>query len=295
MFDYGALEAVVAARNAGTLDRAAKQLGLTASAVSQKIKRAEAFFGKPLIVRTTPIKPTRFGEKLIGHYERVRLMEQGFSTEADTSPFTTLSIATNSESLSVWFVENIADVCKKHRVLLDMVIEDEKKTSQMLQETRVMACVSSDPQAPSGCESHRLGELRYRFVCSPEFKAQYFPRGLSKEALMQAPTAVFGVFDQVHEDFVQRIFPGWNGFTTNRHLIRSPEALLKLALHGMACIVLLEPVIEKHLKSGELVDLSPGKVFRIPLFWQHYAAPNTILEDVTRDLVQRTRAVLRKS
>jgi LysR family transcriptional regulator (chromosome initiation inhibitor) len=227
--------------------------------------------------------------------EQVRALEKRFEQTASpaASPFTTLSIATNSELLSIGFIESVAEVCDKERIVLDILIEDEKKTAKLLQETKVVGCVTSQPEALSGCKSHRLGDLRYRFVCSPQFKKKYFSKGLTRQALRESPTGVFGVFDQVHEDFLQRIFPGFHQNELPRHLIRSPEALAKLALCNLACLVLLEPVVQPYLRSGELVDLAPGKVFRIPLYWQHYAAPHVVLESFSNVLVKKVQALLK--
>ncbi|MBV1704792.1 MAG: LysR family transcriptional regulator, partial [Hyphomicrobiales bacterium] len=75
MLDYPALAAVAAVARAGTFERAAETLGVTPSAVSQRVRACEERFGAILIVRGQPCTPTDLGRALCAHVERVRLLE----------------------------------------------------------------------------------------------------------------------------------------------------------------------------------------------------------------------------
>ncbi|MBF3116153.1 LysR family transcriptional regulator, partial [Pseudomonas aeruginosa] len=58
LFDYKLLAALAAVVEQGGFERAAQALGLSQSAVSQRIKLLEARVGQPVLVRETPPHPT---------------------------------------------------------------------------------------------------------------------------------------------------------------------------------------------------------------------------------------------
>ena len=65
MWDSKQLDALAAVAAQGSFEQAAEKLGLTASAVSQRIRALEEETGFPLITRTRPCRPTVQGQKLL--------------------------------------------------------------------------------------------------------------------------------------------------------------------------------------------------------------------------------------
>ena len=59
------LETLAAVIDAGTFDAAARALGVTPSAVSQRVKALEQQLGRVLVVREKPIRATESGEPLV--------------------------------------------------------------------------------------------------------------------------------------------------------------------------------------------------------------------------------------
>lgn len=76
MFDYKLLAALAAVIEQGGFERAAQVLGLSQSAISQRIKLLEARVGQPVLVRATPPSPTDVGRQLLNHVQQVRLLER---------------------------------------------------------------------------------------------------------------------------------------------------------------------------------------------------------------------------
>ena len=64
MFDYKLLAALAAVVEQGGFERAAQLLGLSQSAVSQRIKLLEARVGQPVLLRAAPPAPTEIGRRL---------------------------------------------------------------------------------------------------------------------------------------------------------------------------------------------------------------------------------------
>ena len=79
MFDYKLLAALAAVVEQGGFERAAQLLGLSQSAVSQRIKLLEARVGQPVLLRAAPPAPTEIGRRLLNHVQQVRLLERVFN------------------------------------------------------------------------------------------------------------------------------------------------------------------------------------------------------------------------
>ena len=94
MLDYKLLAALAAVVEQAGFERAAQVLGLSQSAVSQRIKLLEARVGQPVLVRAVPPAPTEIGRRLLNHVQQVRLLaevlllaEQELLPEVPQRPF----------------------------------------------------------------------------------------------------------------------------------------------------------------------------------------------------------------
>ena len=75
MLDYAALAALAEIIRRGSFDAAAAALGVTPSAISQRIKGLEERLGQVLIHRGPPATGTETGLRLMQHLDQVRLLE----------------------------------------------------------------------------------------------------------------------------------------------------------------------------------------------------------------------------
>ena len=107
MLDYPSLAAVAAVVREGTFERAAAALGITPSAVSQRVRGLEERLGAILIVRGQPCQPTALGRTLCAHLDRVRLLEHDLAPAlgpaAGAGERLTVPVAVNADSLATWF------------------------------------------------------------------------------------------------------------------------------------------------------------------------------------------------
>ena len=81
MFDYKLLSALAAVVEQAGFERGAQVLGLSQSAISQRIKLLEARIGQPVLVRVTPPTPTDIGRRLLNHVQQVRLLERDLQSQ----------------------------------------------------------------------------------------------------------------------------------------------------------------------------------------------------------------------
>src|SRR5690242_16416575 len=133
MLDYGLLAALADVVRTGSFERAADQLNITPSAVSQRIKLLEERIGAILVVRGQPCTATEAGQRLCQHVELVALLESslrqnlpGFQPEGRP---VTLRIAVNADSLATWFVPAMAETSG---FLFDLVVDDQDHSAEWL-------------------------------------------------------------------------------------------------------------------------------------------------------------------
>ena len=196
MFDYKLLAALAAVVEQAGFERAAQVLGLSQSAVSQRIKLLEARVGQPVLVRTTPPAPTEIGRRLLNHVQQVRLLErelQGQVPGLDEQALPErLRIAINADSLATWWAAATGEFCAAQQVLMELVVEDQEVGLKRMRAGEVAACVCAAERTVAGARSLALGSMRYRALASPAFIARHFPAGVTPAALARAPAIVYG-------------------------------------------------------------------------------------------------------
>ncbi len=69
---------------------------------------------------------------------------------------------------------------------------------------------------------------------------------------------------------------------------------MQLARRGTTCCMIPHLQIEKELKSGELIDLTPGLFQRRMLYWHRFAPESRMMRRVTDALIDYGHKVLRR-
>lgn len=284
MLDYLSLAAVAAVAREGSFEKAAVGLGVTPSAVSQRIKGLEDRLGAILLVRGSPCRPTEIGARLCAHVEQVRLLESevigalpGLATRA-AGP-ATLRVAVNADSLSTWFPKAAATFADETGGLLDLVLDDEAHTAERLRTGDVLAAVTADPAPVVGCKIHPLGQIAYVAVAAAGFVARHCPGGSDGQSLQQAPMLRFDRRDDLQFRWARE---AW-GMTISppTHWTPSTQGMLDMTLAGlgwsMAPLVLATPLIAE----GRLVELAPQKRIGVTLYWQRTRLEAQLLDRLT--------------
>ncbi|MDH1262167.1 LysR family transcriptional regulator ArgP [Pseudomonas sp. GD03944] len=293
MFDYKLLAALAAVVEQTGFERAAQVLGLSQSAVSQRIKLLEARVGQPVLVRATPPTPTEIGRRLLNHVQQVRLLErdlQGQVPALDEGGLPErLRIAVNADSLATWWAAAVGDFCAEHRVLLDLVVEDQEVGLKRMRAGDVAACVCASDRPVAGARSLALGAMRYRALASPAFIARHFPRGVVASELARVPAIVFGPDDQLQHRYLAALGVG-GGFAY--HLCPSSEGFVRMALGGLGWGLVPEHQVPEELARGELVELIPQQVIDVPLYWHHWRNGGELLASLTGHLARASASCL---
>jgi LysR family transcriptional regulator (chromosome initiation inhibitor) len=297
MIDYALLDALAAVVRHGSFDRAASELNVTASAVSQRVKLLEERVGSVLVKRGQPCVATASGALLCRHTERVRLLEAQLADDMPSmagsllgQSWPTLRVAVNDDSVGTWFVDAVAAFCAERRMLLDLVIDDQDYTAQRIRDGSVQGAVTTQAEPVQGCRSVRLGRMRYLAVCSPSFFDRYFRAGVSREALRRAPCVVFNPKDALQSRFMRRLTR--TDIDPPQHWLPHVGGFLRACITGLGWGMCPTQMIGEPLQRGELVELAPGRHLDVDLYWQSWRLSIGWLDEFSAVLKQRAAEFL---
>ncbi|SMF81106.1 LysR family transcriptional regulator, chromosome initiation inhibitor [Azospirillum oryzae] len=296
MLDYPLLTALAAVIRTGSFERAARQLHVTPSAVSQRVKLLEERLGTVLVVRGQPCTGTAAGQRLCQHVEQVALLESELrGALPGLSPAdgpVTLRIAVNADSLATWFVAAMAELPD---CLFDLVLDDQDHSAEWLRKGEVVAAVTASAAPVPGCNSHPLGALRYRATASPDYLRRHFADGVTADALANAPCLTFNRKDQLQAQWLRMVLgDGDQGpaLTPPTHWLPSTHAFVDGALAGLGWGMNPDPLVADHLAAGRLVELVAGRPLDVPLYWQQSRIAGTALADLSRAVLRAGRRAL---
>ena len=291
--DYRALAVLEAVAGHGSFDKAALALGITQSAVSQRIKALEDASGRLLIVRGQPAVPTGLGQRLIAHHRNVKLMEAALDIDLGNSvSMPEIALAIDADSLSSWFQDSLPALLAPPRCQLDVRLADSDAALRLVREGSVFGCVAGAPEVASehaaAISVTALGALRYVCVATPLFAGHWFGDGFSAEAVQLAPAAVsdrrlLGRF--LHQELgVQGQFP---------HHTVPVSAALSDCIHGsMAYGLMPQKQAAAALATERLVELLPGSTLDLPLCWHAWTLDTPFARLLSEQIIGSARRYL---
>ncbi len=287
MLDYPAARAVAMVVQTGSFEGAARALGVTPSAISQRVRALEERLGTVLIERASPCRATAAGDALCRHIELVGLAERDLMAQLPASAYqtdrVTLSVAVNSDSLATWVLPALAGFARDADILLDIAVDDEDHTTDWLKSGRVVAALTAVAKPVQGCKSIALGSLRYHATASPGFMRRFFSDGVTLSSLARAPALTFNQKDQLQNEWVQAVFG--QRLAPPTHWLPSTQGFVTAALQGLGWGMNPASLVQDHLRAGHLVELIGDTPFDRPLFWQinrRAAEPLQALSDALR-------------
>ncbi|BEV71783.1 LysR family transcriptional regulator ArgP [Paludibacterium sp. THUN1379] len=291
--DYKQLAALDAVIREQSFDKAARSLHITQSAVSQRLSQLEHSVGQRLLTRAQPMAPTAQGEHLLRHVRQVALLERELEhrMNADADSYQVLAVAVSNDTLA-WFVRTCMQwMPSTPRTLLQVYVDDESRTQQMMRNGTVLGCISQHPTALPGGEVTELGAMRFYCVATPAFARQHFPHGMTDSALARAPAVLVSHDDPLHFDFLAQQHPDFDGVFPF-HLIPSINEFVDVITAGAGFGLVSSLLIGERLNQGELVDLCPAAPFHLPLFWHRWAMQSTLISRLTDSLMAEARRLL---
>lgn len=284
MLDYKLLEALSAVVELSGFEKAGASLGLTQSAVTQRIKLLETRLGQAVLIRTPTLKPTELGKQLLSHVRQVQLLEHDLRMKVPVLGMhkTHLRVALNADSLATWWTACVADYCRENRILLDIVIEDQNVGLKRMRDGEVAGCICSSEQAVQGARAVYLGSITYRAYARQDYIDDYFKNGLNDSTLSSAPAIVFGPYDQLHETFLRKL--GYSGVFPY-HICPSSEGFAKMIMAGAGYGILPDIQVVQEVNNGQLIWFAKEHTIEVPLYWHYWRQGGALLEGLTSQLL----------
>ena len=270
--DFAHFAALRAVEREGSFEAASRKIGLSPSAITQRINLLEERFGAPLVVRSNPAVPTAEGLIVCRMAEAIEQMthkmvrENASSLRPPDAGSARLRIVVNDDSLSDWFMDVLADdAAEADYHCHELLIADRRSSIQLLKDGTALLAVSGNADPVKGCRCRYIGHLVYRAVASPAYLERHMPDGPSPLSMIGAPCLQYSVADDLIGEWLETAMNA--PLKPPAYILPSSYGLLKAALRGVGWGLCPDRLARPHLDAGELVELVPDAALRKPLYW----------------------------
>jgi len=130
-----------------------------------------------------------------------------------------------------------------------------------------------------------LGAMHYRAVASSSFAKKHLPQGLTAHNFREVPFLSFNRKDDMAAEFVARAY-GLKRVALNHLFVPSSEGQAHAVKAGWAVGVLPDLMVREALAQGQLVDVAPGQVLPIQLYWHCWNLESEVLDALTQALTE---------
>lgn len=289
--DYESLKTLESVIRNQNFERAAKELFVTQSAISQRINQLEVEYGQRLLIRELPYRATDLGEKILSHYRKVLSLEQALdlnqSKSQDERP--TLRVAMNVDSLEIWFQKVLQNSEIGKSLNLDITIDDEKFTLGYLKSGRVDVSIGIVKTPVSNHDCIVLGSMTYGLVSSPEFKKKFIPKSLKDSDIGQIPGIIFNERDDLHTSYLKKHFNFLGSYPkTSIPSIRGIKSAL-ISGFGYGLQPLMD--IQSELKSKKLVLIDKSITIERVLYLHHWNYQTPILKKLISEIQNAAKEI----
>ncbi|MCK5930468.1 MAG: LysR family transcriptional regulator ArgP [Nocardioides sp.] len=270
---------MVAVVDRGTFEAAARELHVTASAVSQRIRALESAVGQVLVRRASPCTATPAGATLVrlGRAQALLQAEARTALEPDEGRRTELGLAVNADSLATWFRDVLAEAATWDDTVLRLEVEDQAHSHELLRRGETLAAVTSDPEPVQGCSVEPLGTMRYLAAAAPALLER---SGSREPDWSRMPVVVFNAKDTLQHDLLAEVGVA-TGHEPPTHRVPTSTDFLEAVVLGLGWGMVPETQLLPLEAAGRLVRLRPDRPVDVPLHWQRWRLDSLLLGRVT--------------
>lgn len=238
---------------------AAKQMGMSKSAISQQLKRLEDDIGQQLLSRhTRGMSLTAAGEKLLGRCELLRDQVELVIEELDSSketPTGTFALTIPHACEKDVVVPALGQLCKEFPLIQPQIhVTDD---AQDLIQHNLDVAIYGGELRDSNYRALPLGSASEIFCATPTYVQKHGlpsqPHQLQDHSFIatswqKAPLALYSNYD-----LAEKISLDVNFFANTNTL----PCALEMALHHMGIVLLPEFTVQSAFASGQLVRVLP--------------------------------------
>lgn len=257
-FERRSLEALEAIYSFNGFESAAKVLGISQSAVSQRFKSLQELCGDLLIIRSQPYELTAQGKKLFNYLQTVKHLEGTLLNDLGLGERRyPLRIGLSRDMLDTWFLNLLHCTKIMSEVNITLTTVDQEETLHLLKRNEVSVALSPFYDSFSKKEPSYVGKMTYVAVATKDFQRRYFPKEMKLEdAILQAPCLVYDKKDNLYYKYLKK---HWkiNKTPSVVHTVPSVLGFKQLALQGDTLALIPYIDVHQELTSGKLVNLFP--------------------------------------
>ena len=293
MLDYRGLEALYTIFETQSFEVAAKQLNISQSAISQRLKALQNLYSDPLLKRTKPYTLSKLGIELISHYKKVHSLELNLKSDLKNyKQKTKISLAISRDSLETWFLPLITRSKLFNSNLVEVIANDQELTIEYLRQGLVNSCFATQKKSVAGCNVEFIGNFNYILVATNEFKKEYFTDSNIINNLIKAPTLIFDKNDKLLERFIYKHF-NTKLKPENFHTMPSVRGFKEMALQGLAYGLIPEIDIKKELQQKKLIRLLSEYKWIMPVYFHYWNIDDIQLQKTFKNIITVAKKALR--
>lgn len=241
----------------GTVHGAAREIGLSQTGVTQRIRALERTLGVTLFERSRKgMRATAEGEALVRWSQRVGDLEGellAFVQHEAPARAVRVSISGPSSVMRSRVVPGAMAAMQDHPgVALSFRLDDDGRGLNDLKTGAAQLAVISRDDVVNELDARLLAPVRHRLLGPAVWSGRPLDEILRHERIID-----YNEQDDATFSFLRRhdLHPGSR---ERRHLVNNPDALADLVAAGHGYTVLAEDFARPWLASGALVDLCPG-------------------------------------
>jgi LysR family transcriptional regulator (chromosome initiation inhibitor) len=282
--DYDAIAVLSAVVRTGSFEAAARELNVTQSAVSQRVRVLEERYGSILVIRGRPCVPTEEARLLCQHYDQVVLMQHDLRVRMESRVGSAMAqkllrIGVNNDSLATWFPEVVRRAQVELGLRVEVLNDDQDHTEQGLRSGNAVAAVTASERPVPGCRRTSLGSMDYLAVATPDFIRREIGPEITLTRLARAPALMFDRKDTLNEQWMMLAFG--QSVALSCHMIPSFEGLIACCLGEVGWTLLPAIAALPHVAAGRLLELVPGTRVAVSLHWQAGSQHNQVIRRLT--------------
>ncbi len=262
------LDAFLAVVRQGTVQQAAKDLGLTQTGVTQRIRTLEGRLGTTLFTRSRRgMRLTTEAEALL-RYCRAAMELEGevLAQLQESGQVATIQVrvAGPSSLMRSRVIPETSGLIKKFPELLFFFdLDDSENCATKLRAGQCDLAIMPRDSVAAEMDSKLLKDERYILVGSPNWKDRSVQEIVEQEHIID-----FDSRDKMTLSYLKQ-HKLLSAGQPVRHLVNNTDALAAMAMSEVGYTVLDEHFAKSYLESGRLVNLHPGHTFEnsVALAW----------------------------
>ncbi len=280
------LEAFWAVVQKGTVQEAARTIGLTQTGVTQRIRSIEKMLNTTLFIRSRKgMKLTAEGESLL-QYVKISLENEGMTLSKiqgkNIDSIIEISISGPSSILRSRVIPNLSETCRKNKNLrFRFDLSDTESNSAKLKTGFCDLAILEHHDVTNEMDSKILRAERYKLYVATSWKRRTFIDIMTNECIID-----FNSKDMMTFNYLEK-YKLKSKVKKERHYANNTDALTSMITAGMGYSVLSEEFAASYIKKGELFDITPMQFFdfKIALAWYHRPHMPEYFRHITKAII----------